>query len=107
MWRDPQLLATARKVKIYVDPEAKADKVNASRIGVKLVDGRYLEAYHPYRKGRRENPLRDEEIKEKARGLISRVLSAEAAEEIIAMTDRLPDLADVAPLLRRTQPLLT
>ena len=88
-----------------MEPAFPRTKVNASRIGVKLMDGRYLEAYHPYHKGSRENPLRDEEIKEKARGLISRVLSAEAAEEIIAMTDRLPDLANVAPLLRRTKPL--
>ena len=85
---------------IYVDPEAKADKIESSRIEVKLADGRRLEAYHPYRKGSHENPFRDEEIKEKARGLISRVLSAKAADEIIATVDRLPDLANVAPLLK-------
>lgn len=102
MWSDSQVLATARKVKIYVDSEAREDKVNSSRINIKLVDGRTLGAYQPYRKGSFENPLTDKEIKAKARGLVSRVISEKVAKEIITMVDNLPSLTNVLPLVQLT-----
>lgn len=85
--RDPTILDLARRVRVEVDPELDAlgpDEMRAVRVTVTLRDGTTYQESVLYRSGHHKNPLSDDALAEKFRGLTKGILTEEASEGIQA-----------------------
>jgi 2-methylcitrate dehydratase PrpD len=51
LWTDPKVLALAKKVKSYTDPNAKKDQNYNTTMEVKLTNGKSYKAFEPYPPG--------------------------------------------------------
>lgn len=100
--QDPELIRVAKKVRMIPDQEAE-EKITRgqlwARVVVKTKDGRRLSSSQ-YAKGSPENPLSQEEVEEKARGLASNVLEPSKVEELVDLCRHLEDMQDVSELAR-------
>lgn len=99
LWTDPKMLALAKKVKSYADPEARGDKNYSTRMEIKLVDGRTVKTYQEYPRGCPLNPVTRDDIRNKFRKLAGVVLTSSRIEEIIEKVGQLERLNDVSKLL--------
>jgi 2-methylcitrate dehydratase PrpD len=100
---DAKVLAVKERVQLIpdralMDPAAP----RSGRVEVTLRDGRAVSHFTRHPPGTKENPLSTERVSEKARSLMTPVLAAERAEEVIRWVSELEKLGDV----RELQPLL-
>jgi 2-methylcitrate dehydratase PrpD len=104
LWTDPKVLALARKVKSYADPNAKKDQNYNTTMEVKLINGKTFKRFEPYPPGSPFNMVSRDVLRTKFRKMASAVLTEECIEELIAAVDRLEtydDAAKLVPLLVR------
>ena len=99
LWRDPNVLAVARKVKTYAVPEARGDKNYLTRMAISLVDGRTVETYQEYPRGCPLNPVTRDDIRNKFGKLASVVLARTKVDEIIDKIDQLENVKDISILV--------
>jgi 2-methylcitrate dehydratase PrpD len=99
LWRDPQVLAAARKVKTYAVPEARGEKNYLTRMGIKLSDGTTVQTSQDYPRGCPLNPVTRDELRKKFRKLAGSVLTNDRIEELIERVDRLEKLHDASELI--------
>ncbi|MFQ5765275.1 MAG: MmgE/PrpD family protein, partial [Rhodospirillales bacterium] len=97
---DPVLRGLMEKVAITVDPEIDAGfpTRRAARIAIETTDGRTLEHYSPTRKGDPDNPLTDDELKEKFLELTVPILGDAGAAALLDALWRLDEAGDLAGL---------
>src|SRR5262249_16226976 len=91
--KDPSLLATARKVKCVIAKDKQWATVDEGvGIEIETTDGRVTKEIVPHSKGLPENPMSDEEVREKFRTLVDPVMPAGRSQEIIAAVDNLENI---------------
>jgi 2-methylcitrate dehydratase PrpD len=99
---DPRVLEVARKVRYETKEYPTYPQAFPGGVRIRLASGRVLEADFPYQKGGPENPLSEDEVREKFRGnagLALGVAEIEVIEERVLGLDEEPDLSAVlAPL---------
>jgi len=99
LWKDPNVLAVARKVKTYAVPEARGDKNYLTRMAISLVDGRTVETYQEYPRGCPLNPVTRDDIRNKFGKLASVVLARTKVDESIDKIDQLENVKDISTLV--------
>lgn len=103
-------LALMDRISVEVDPTLTARATRdrcPTRLSITLGDGRVLEREADFPRGHPQNPMSDDEVRQKFEGLTSGVLSTTDAAALADMLWSLPDLAsldDVGALLRRFEP---
>ena len=86
---DAALLANAKKVKAYLDPEMNAFPRYSARIKASLTDGREITVTAFDHKGTPAKPFEFREIAERFRKMTAGIVSPRSAENIIAAVDNL------------------
>ena len=102
----PDILGLVERIRIVHDPVLDAGgaaKRHASRVEAVLSDGRTLSAFNEQRRGSSHRPLSQDEIVQKFRLVTARILSPEAADDLLDLVftvDKLPDMTALTRLLR-------
>ena len=102
LWRDPEILSVADKVKAY--SLSVAAHPHLTRVEIRLKGGRVLEGEQEDVRGSETLPFSQEIIEAKFRRLAGVVLPEDQVEEImhtVARTEELPSLLQLVPLLGR------
>jgi 2-methylcitrate dehydratase PrpD len=99
LWSDPKVLALAKKVKSYADPNAKKDQNYNTTMEVKLANGKTYKAFEPYPPGSPLNMVSRDVLRAKFRKMARAVLSEERIENLIDAVDRLDTCENAATLL--------
>jgi len=98
---DPALVELSRRVSVRADPGIDAQGPShrhATRIAVRLTDGRVLEREKLYARGSARAPLTDDEVRAKYRRLAGTVLGDRQVALIERLTDDLAGLDSSEPL---------
>ena len=106
---DDTLTRHCAKVEVTVDDECEADYPvkRAAKLTVHMADGQSHQAYVPEPYGAPANPMSDQAVSRKFRGLADPVLGAERAaraEELLWRLDELDDLSDLTEALAAEAP---
>jgi 2-methylcitrate dehydratase len=103
-YRDPQLRALTRRVKVTEWDEANRRMPEAMlcRLTVTTKSGARHEARVEYHRGHWKNPMSDTEVEAKYRKLAAKVLPMQRVDELAARVWRLEALEDVGAILRLT-----
>jgi len=99
LWTDPKVLALAKKVKSYADPNAKKDQNYNTTMEVKLTNGKSYQAFEAYPPGSPLNMVSRDVLRAKFRKLAGAVLAEERIERLIEAVDRLERYEDAAKLV--------
>ncbi len=102
LWTDREVLALAKKVKTYADPNAVKDQNYNTTMEVRLTSGKTFKAFEPYPPGSPHNMVSRDVLRDKFRKLARAVLPEERIEKLIVAVDRLEscgDAAELTPLL--------
>ena len=99
LWTDTKVLALARRVKSYADPNAKKDQNYNTTMEVKLTNGKSHKAFEPYPPGSPLNMVSRDVLRAKFRKMARAVLTEERIEQLIEAVDRLESYDDVAELI--------
>jgi 2-methylcitrate dehydratase PrpD len=99
LWKDAKVLALAKKVRSYADPNAKDEQNYNTTMEVKLTDGKTIKAFQQYPPGSPLNPVSREELRKKFKKLASAVLSPNRIDEIVQTVDKLETLDDASKLV--------
>jgi 2-methylcitrate dehydratase PrpD len=99
LWTDPKVLALAKKVKSYADPNAKKDQNYNTTMEVKLTNGKSYNAFEAYPPGSPLNMVSRDVLRNKFRKMARTVLSEERIEKLIDAVDRLENCDDTTQLL--------
>ena len=102
LWTDSKVLALAKKVKSYADPNAKKDQNYNTTMEVKLTNGKTYTAFEPYPPGSPLNMVSRDVLRAKFRKMARAVLTDERIDKLIDAVDRLEtrnDAAELIPLL--------
>ena len=99
LWTDAKVLALAKKVKSYADPNAKKDQNYNTTMEVKLNNGKSYKAFEAYPPGSPHNMVSREVLRTKFRKMAGAVLAAERIEKLIEAVDRLETYEDAAKLI--------
>jgi 2-methylcitrate dehydratase PrpD len=100
LWTDAKVLALAKKVKSYADPNAKKDQNYNTTMEVKLTNGKSYKAFEAYPPGSPLNMVGREVLRNKFRKMARTVLSEERIDKLIDAVDRLESCDDTTQLLR-------
>ena len=101
-WTDPKVLALAKKVKSYADPNAKRDQNYNTTMEVKLNNGKSHKAFEAYPPGSPLNMVSRDVLRTKFRKMARAVLAEDRVEQLIDAVDRLEiykDASKVIPLV--------
>jgi 2-methylcitrate dehydratase len=100
-YRDPAVLAWLDRLKIVETEECNAGYPDGipNRLVITLRDGRVLDKLVKYPRGHAGNPMSDEEVRAKFRGLARGVVSDETAAAIESRALRFDELSGPAELL--------
>jgi 2-methylcitrate dehydratase len=95
--QDPALRPLIKKLTVVEEPEftRRYPTESCTRVEVTTTDGRRMEAEMSHPKGHRRNPLTDEEVEAKFRGLASGALGAAGCDRALAELWRLENAATV------------
>jgi 2-methylcitrate dehydratase PrpD len=85
--RDPKILALAAKTTCPADASADYPRVFPGRLRITFAGGRDQEWSEPINRGSSENPLTDDEVREKFSRNASRALTSEQVEQLIAAVE--------------------
>jgi 2-methylcitrate dehydratase PrpD len=99
LWTDPKVLALAKKVKSYADPNAKKDQNYNTTMEVKLTNGKSYNAFEAYPPGSPLNMVSRDVLRDKFRKMARTVLSEERIDKLIDAVDRLENCDDTTQLL--------
>src|SRR3989442_2139781 len=99
LWTDPKVLALARKVKSYADPNAKKDQNYNTTMEVKLTNGKSYKAFEPYPPGSPLNMVSRDVLPAKFRKMARTGLTEERIDQLIEAVDRLETYNDAAQLI--------
>jgi 2-methylcitrate dehydratase PrpD len=99
LWTDPKVLALAKKVKSYADPNAKKDQNYNTTMEVKLTNGKSHKAFERYPPGSPLNMVSRDVLRAKFRKMAGAVLSEERIEKLVEAVDRLDTYDDAAKLI--------
>jgi 2-methylcitrate dehydratase PrpD len=99
LWTDPKVLALARKVKTYVDPNAKREQNYNTTMEVKLTSGEVYRAFESYPPGSPFNMVGRDVLRAKFRKLARAVLSDQRIDQVIDAVDRLESYENAAGLV--------
>lgn len=99
LWTDPKVLALAKKVKSYADPNAKKDQNYNTTMEVKLTNGKTHKAFEPYPPGSPLNMVSRDVLRAKFRKMARAVLPDERIERLVEAVDRLDGSDDAANLI--------
>lgn len=99
LWSDPDLLAVADRVRVYVTSFPDGFPMLSARVDVRLRDGREFSTVQRGFRGHPANPATTEEIEAKFRANLLGLRSADETEEILALTRSLDELRDVRYLI--------
>jgi 2-methylcitrate dehydratase PrpD len=99
LWTDPKVLALAKKVKSYADPNAKKDQNYNTTMEVKLTNGKTFKAFEAYPPGSPLNMVSRDVLRMKFRKMAHAVLAEERIEKLIEAVDRLETYEDAAKLI--------
>jgi 2-methylcitrate dehydratase PrpD len=105
--RDPAVLALARRVTYRDDPTSEFPARFPGWVRIYLHDGQVLEQHEPINRGSAENPLSEEDVRNKFRRNAASIVPSHAAEEIINAVASLPrsaSLERLSSLLRSSAP---
>lgn len=97
--RRPDVIALRDRVRPQADPALKHTEAVAVAT---LRDGKAIEVHITAATGTPENPISDDELREKFRDLVEPALGAEATGRLVAIVDRLEDLEDIGLLVGAT-----
>ena len=98
LWTDPKVLALARKVKSYADPNAKKDQNYNTTMEVKLTNGKSYKAFEPYPPGSPLNMVSRDVLRAKFRKMARAVLTEERIDKLIEAVDRLETCERCGPI---------
>jgi len=96
--KDPVIIALREVIKATVDPKMPED---AAEVTVMLKDGRSITEKVDHATGAPENPMSDAQLEDKFRNLVSRVLSKEQSEKLLARLwdiDKVDDIGEIMAL---------
>jgi 2-methylcitrate dehydratase len=100
-WRDPQVLALMAKVTVLTDPEF--DKIYPATlpadVEILTKQGERFRARVDYPQGDLRNPVTDEEVEKKFRGLVSPLTTEARVSRIIEMVNRIEEVNDIGELM--------
>jgi 2-methylcitrate dehydratase PrpD len=99
LWTDPKVLALARKVKSYADPNAIRDQNYNTTMEVKLTNGNVYKAFEPYPPGSPLNMVGRDVLRAKFRKMARAVLSEERIDKLIEAVDRFETYENAAELI--------
>jgi len=99
LWTDPKVLALAKKVKSYADPNAKKDQNYNTTMEVRLTNGKTYKAFEPYPPGSPLNRVSRDVLRAKFRKMARAVLPDERIDKLIEAVDRLETCNDTAQLI--------
>jgi 2-methylcitrate dehydratase PrpD len=97
--RNPEILALARRVHYYVDPDYPGPGRFKGAARIVLKDGSSFEEVEEYNRGSAENPMTQEELRAKFDDNASGSLSAEKRDRLAAEIDHLDSLGSASALL--------
>ncbi len=101
---DPAVLAVKERVNLVADPGLMDPEApRSANVEVVLKDGRALNQFTPHAYGTKQNPMNNDSVNAKARGLLEPVLGSARTEAVIERVNGLEDLAN----LRELMPFLT
>lgn len=97
---DPEVLALAQRIEVMHDQEIEQyhqqhEDRRASEVTIVMKNGRKFSARVEHAKGFPENPLTEEEVRQKFRRLADSTYGASRIEEIVRAIDRLDQMSDV------------
>jgi len=98
LWRDPEVLALGKKISLHADPTAQKEKRFACRMKIFLAGGDVIEGYLPAPKGSFQNPLSEDQVREKFIRLGSAALPRERLDRIIEKVDSIEAEENVSTL---------
>jgi len=99
LWTDTKVLALAKKVKSYADPNAEKDQNYNTTMEVKLTNGKTHKAFEPYPPGSPLNMVSRDVLRAKFRKMARAVLPGERIERLVEAVDRLDGSDDAANLI--------
>lgn len=101
--QDPALRPLIAKLTVAESPEftRRYPAESCTSVEVTTADGRRLTAETSHPKGHRRNPLTDQEVEEKFRGLAGAVLPAEACGRVLAEAWRLDEVVTLDGVFER------
>ena len=100
---DPRVLEVQRRVNLIGDPRfAAEEKKQPGLVRIHMADGRTLEKFVEFFRGKAENPMNREEVAEKALDLIQDILGRDRSHALLQAMWGLEKLASV----RELRPLL-
>jgi len=99
LWTDTKVLALAKKVKSYADPNAEKDQNYNTTMEVKLTNGKTHKAFEPYPPGSPLNMVSRDVLHAKFRKMARAVLPDERIERLVEAVDRLDGSDDAANLI--------
>jgi 2-methylcitrate dehydratase PrpD len=102
--RNPEILALARRVRYYVDPNYPGPGRFKGEVTIKLKDGRTFHELEEYNRGSAENPMTYEEIRSKFDENAGGFLSVARREKIATLIRGLEVLADSSELVSSACP---
>ena len=105
-WRDPGLLDLVAKVKVSVSDEANCRAPEAMLSVVEIVTGSGARATAtvPYHRGHWKNPMTDQEIEAKFRGLAREVLAPAQTDALIERLWNLDQVKDIGEVIKMVRP---
>jgi 2-methylcitrate dehydratase PrpD len=98
---NPDILALARTVDYYVDPEFPGPGRFKGAVRVTLKDGRVLNEVEEFNRGSAENPMTESELRAKFDDNVSDVLTSEERDRLaheIGQAENLPDVSRLVGL---------
>jgi 2-methylcitrate dehydratase PrpD len=98
--KHPGILALARRVRYYVDPEYPGPGRFKGEVRITLKDGRILHELEEYNRGSAENPMTYDEIRAKFDENASGFLSAARRDKLAAHIRYLETLGDAGEIVR-------
>ncbi len=96
---NPEILALARTVDYYVDPEFPGPGRFKGAVRVTLKDGRVLTEVEEYNRGSAENPMTQSELRAKFDDNASGILTADERDRLASEVGRTENLSDVSTLV--------
>ena len=96
---NPEILALARVVDYYVDPQFPGPGRFKGAVRVTLKDGRVLTEVEEYNRGSAENPMTQPELRAKFDDNASGILGAEDRDRLASEIGRTENLSDVSTLV--------
>jgi formyltetrahydrofolate-dependent phosphoribosylglycinamide formyltransferase len=102
--RNPEILALARRVRYYVDPDYPGPGRFKGAVHITLKDGRSFLEVEEYNRGSAENPMTYEELRAKFDENASAFLSPQERGRLAGEIRRLEDLPDASVLARLAVP---